>query len=209
MTWKIISHKKSFMFLFKKQNGDHTARDIANRLPEFKWFFLTKVDEKYWQTLFRVKNYDVFHYLRLKCLSQKANKKRKNSKPKKEVFHKKKHLNQKKSFIWKKNSFIISEEPRFETSEHDGGDHLSGKSLLVFLLKFIFGFFLSLYLSLQIFLVKKIDQKREEKTFIGNICKSEKIPPPPSRLFPPPPSSKQFSFFSADNTKLKKELSRL
>jgi len=93
---------------------------------------------------------------------------------------------------------IISEEPefRFETSEHEVGCYLPGKSLLVFLIKFFFVSF-SLYLSLQIFLKKKIDQKREEKTFIGNICKSEKNP------FIPPSSSKQFSFFSADNTKLK------
>lgn len=102
LTWKIISHKKSFMFLFKKNYGDQTAIDIANWVPEFKWFFwpkLTKIkigkpclESKITMSFSWDKN--VFH----NCTHTK---KIQNSKPKKNVFHvtKQQHF-----LIWIKKS---------------------------------------------------------------------------------------------------------
>jgi hypothetical protein len=56
-----------------------------------------------------------------------------------------------------------------------------------------FGFFLSLKLSLQIFLEKKIDQKKREEKTCWKFANLDS-PLPPSSHFS---SSKQFSFFSA------------
>lgn len=150
--------------------------------------------------MFRVKNYDVFQ-LRQKCLSQLyTHKKKFKIQNQKKCLSRNKtaalsHLNQKKSFIWK-SSFLKNLNFALKPLSMRLVVICLANHFLSFSLNFFFVSF-SLYLSLQIFLKKKIDQKREEKTFIGNICKSEKNP------FIPPSSSKQFSFFSADNTKLK------
>lgn len=151
--------------------------------------------------MFRVKNYDVFQ-LRQKCLSQLyTHKKKFKIQNQKNVFHvtKQQHF-----LVWIKKVFhlkiIISEEPefRFETSEHEVGCYLPGKSLLVFLIKFFFSFLSLFIFHFKFFLKRKLIKKEKKKLLLEIFANPKKIP-----LFPPLVQNNFLSFLlTTQNLKL-------